>query len=78
MPIIVDCQMQAIGCAWNHDGNILAVCGMKTTSNMDKESNQVMFYNPRGMVIIFSNFFQKCSAEITLHFIIKILKALIY
>lgn len=43
--------MQAIACAWNHDGSILAVCGMKTTnSNVDKEINQVMFYNPRGMV----------------------------
>lgn len=39
--------MQAIGCLWNHDGTILAVCGMKQSMS-EKESNQVMFYTPFG------------------------------
>uniref|UniRef100_A0A1B0CRZ4 Uncharacterized protein n=1 Tax=Lutzomyia longipalpis TaxID=7200 RepID=A0A1B0CRZ4_LUTLO len=48
LPIIVDTQMQAISCQWNHDGSILAVCGMKT-SMADKESNQAMFYSAYGV-----------------------------
>lgn len=44
--------MQAISCLWNHDGSILAVCGMKNPPpgvTEPKESNQVMFYDPKGM-----------------------------
>ncbi|XP_059622220.1 WD repeat-containing protein 35 [Phlebotomus argentipes] len=48
LPIIVDTQMQAISCQWNHDGAILAVCGMKS-SGSDKESNQAMFYSAYGV-----------------------------
>lgn len=45
VPIIVDTQMQAISCLWNHDGTILAICGMKDSL---PDANQVMFYNPHG------------------------------
>lgn len=48
-PVIVDTNMQAISCMWNHDGTIIAVCGMKTNLN-DKETNQVQFYTPYGVV----------------------------
>lgn len=48
-PVIVDTNIQAISCMWNHDGSIIAVCGMKTNLN-DKEVNQVQFYTPYGVV----------------------------
>lgn len=48
IPIIVDTKLQATDCQWNHDGSVLAVCGMKTFGN-DKDSNVVMFYSPFGV-----------------------------
>jgi WD repeat-containing protein 35 len=47
-PVILDTGLQAIYSHWNHDGTILAVCGMKSNLN-DKESNQVMFYTSFGV-----------------------------
>ncbi|XP_055618976.1 WD repeat-containing protein 35 [Toxorhynchites rutilus septentrionalis] len=50
LPVILDTNMQNIACMWNHDGTIIAVCGMKTNLN-DKETNQVLFYTPYGVHI---------------------------
>lgn len=49
VPIIIDTKLQATDCQWNHDGTVLAVCGMKTFGS-DKDSNVVMFYSPFGVV----------------------------
>lgn len=49
MPIIVDTKLQTTDCQWNHDGTVLAVCGMKAFGN-EKDSNVVMFYSPFGVV----------------------------
>lgn len=49
MPIIVDTKLQATDCQWNHDGSVLAVCGMKAYGS-DKDTNIVMFYSPFGVV----------------------------
>lgn len=42
--------MQAVNCLWNHDGTILAVCGIKTIGN-DKDSNLVKFYTAFGVLL---------------------------
>lgn len=49
VPIIIDTDMQAVDCLWNHDGSILAVCGIRVDSG-EKDSNLVMFYTPMGEV----------------------------
>lgn len=41
--------MQAVDCLWNHDGSILAVCGIRIDSG-EKDSNVVIFYTPMGEV----------------------------
>lgn len=41
--------MQAVDCLWNHDGSILAVCGIRVESG-EKDSNVVIFYTPMGEV----------------------------
>lgn len=51
VPVIVDTQIQAVGCLWNHDGSVLAVCGIKTELEDSKESNVVMFFTAFGVVI---------------------------
>lgn len=58
VPIIVDTKVQATDCQWNHDGSVLAVCGMKTFGN-DKDSNVVMFYSPFGVVNFIINLFSQ-------------------
>ena len=55
MALIIDTGIQAVACMWNHDGTILATCGMKNSMN-EKESNQVMFYSAYGIVSIKTNF----------------------
>lgn len=40
--------MQNIDGLWNHDGTIIAICGIKTDIN-SKDSNQVQFYSPFGI-----------------------------
>ncbi|XP_049547434.1 WD repeat-containing protein 35 [Anopheles darlingi] len=50
-PVVVDTGLQAISCMWNHDGTILAICGMKTNLTSDKDSSQVLFYSPYGVHI---------------------------
>lgn len=52
VPIIVDTQIMAIGCLWNQDGSILAVCGNKTDAS-NNDSNVVMFYTAFGVVSFF-------------------------
>lgn len=42
--------MQAVDCLWNHDGSILAVCGIRAGAGIERESNIVMFYTPMGEV----------------------------
>lgn len=42
--------MQAVDCLWNHDGTVLAVCGIKTFGN-DKDSNLVKFYTAFGVLL---------------------------
>lgn len=49
MPIIIDTQLQATDCQWNHDGSVLAVCGIRLYGS-EKDTNQVMFYSPFGIV----------------------------
>lgn len=49
VPIIIDTQLQATDCLWNHDGSVLAICGMKAYGG-EKDSNLVMFYSPLGTV----------------------------
>lgn len=49
VPIIIDTDMQAVDCLWNHDGSILAVCGIRIGSG-EKDSNVVIFYTPMGEV----------------------------
>lgn len=48
VPIIVDTQIQAVNCLWNHDGTILAICGMKNELD-DRDSNLVLFYTAFGV-----------------------------
>jgi WD repeat-containing protein 35 len=48
-PIVIDTGLQAIGLKWNHDGSILAVCGI-SNSLSEKDSNHVAFYSPLGNV----------------------------
>lgn len=55
MAIIVDTGIQAAALMWNHDGTILATCGMKNSLN-EKESNQVMFYSAYGIVSLHFNY----------------------
>jgi len=51
IPIIIDTQMQAISCLWNNDGTILGVCGIRNQNIAnDKETNQIMFFTPFGVV----------------------------
>lgn len=50
VPIIIDSQMQAVHCQWNHDGTVLAVCGIKAVVN-EKDSNFVKFYSPVGILL---------------------------
>lgn len=40
--------MQTVACSWNHDGSIIAACGMVMAT--EKESNQVSFYSAFGVV----------------------------
>lgn len=54
VPIIVESDLQAADCQWNHDGSILAVCGIKMYGS-DKDTNQVIFYSPLGVVCISIN-----------------------
>lgn len=49
VPIIVDTKLQATDCQWNHDGTVLAVCGMRTYGT-EKDSNIVIFYSVFGDV----------------------------
>lgn len=49
VPIIIDTNMQAVDCLWNHDGSILAVCGIRV-ENGEKDTNVVIFYTPMGEV----------------------------
>lgn len=49
VPIIIDTEMQAVDCLWNHDGSLLAVCGIRVESG-EKDSNVVIFYTPMGEV----------------------------
>lgn len=61
MPIIVDTKLQATDCQWNHDGSVLAICGMRAFGS-EKDTNVVMFYSPFGVVSIipqFSNFMSR-------------------
>lgn len=44
----------AIGCLWNRNGTILAVCGNKTDGS-NTDSNVVMFYTAFGVVSKFHN-----------------------
>ena len=50
-PVVIDTQMQAVSCSWNHDGTIFAVCGT-VTGPSDKEANQVSFYSAYGVVSV--------------------------
>lgn len=45
----MDTKIMAVGCLWNHEGSILAVCGHKTDMS-NKDSNVVMFYTAFGVV----------------------------
>lgn len=49
VPIIINTQIQAVDCQWNHDGTLLAICGMKL-STTERDSNMVIFYSPYGVV----------------------------
>lgn len=49
VPIIIDTKLQATDCQWNHDGSVLAVCGMKQFGS-EKDSNIVIFYSAFGVV----------------------------
>lgn len=49
VPIIINTQIQAVECKWNHDGTILAICGMKMSTS-ERDSNMVIFYSPYGVV----------------------------
>lgn len=49
VPIIVDTDMQAVNCLWNHDGSILAICGIRVEGG-EKDTNVVTFYTPMGEV----------------------------
>lgn len=54
VPIIVDTELQATDCQWNHDGSVLAICGMRTNGT-EKENNVVLFYSPLGVVSFFNS-----------------------
>lgn len=49
VPIIIDTKLQATDCQWNHDGSVLAVCGMKLNGT-EKDTNNVIFYSAFGVV----------------------------
>lgn len=50
--VVVDTNMMAVSCMWNPDGSILAVCGIKTETSGNKESNAVQFYSAFGSVCL--------------------------
>lgn len=49
VPIIVDTKLQATDCQWNHDGSVIAICGIKMYGS-EKDTNVVIFYSPYGVV----------------------------
>lgn len=49
VPIIINAQVHAVDCKWNHDGTILAICGIRLSSS-ERDSNMVVFYSPYGVV----------------------------
>lgn len=51
----IDTQIQAVDCKWNHDGTVLAICGMKFATS-EKDSNIVMFYSPLGVVSVLQSY----------------------
>lgn len=66
VPIIIDTKLQTTDCEWNHDGSVLAVCGMKTLGS-EKDTNIVMFYSSFGVVCIMEIIYKK----ILFNFILK-------
>lgn len=50
VPTIVNAGMQAVDCQWNHDGSVLAVCGIKSNVG-EKDSNLVKFFLSNGTLI---------------------------
>ena len=44
-PTIFHTEMRNVDAKWNHDGSVLAICGMQHES---MDSNQVCFYSPFG------------------------------
>lgn len=45
VPIIVDSRMEAVDCLWNHDGTVLAICGVAAGADA---FNQIAFYSAYG------------------------------
>ncbi|KAK6623541.1 hypothetical protein RUM43_009393 [Polyplax serrata] len=46
--IVVDTNMKAVCCRWNHNGSVLAVVGSKVFPNESKENNVIQFFSPYG------------------------------
>ncbi|XP_055920136.1 WD repeat-containing protein 35 isoform X1 [Eupeodes corollae] len=48
-PVKFDTEMKNVDAQWNHDGTVLAICGIKVDPS-SKEGNQVSFYSPHGQL----------------------------
>lgn len=47
-PVVIDTNMKAVCCRWNHNGSVIAVVGGMVLPNENKESNVIQFFNPYG------------------------------
>jgi hypothetical protein len=48
-PIFVETNLAVVDIKWNHNGQILAVCG-KNNSIIEKDRNHVVFFSAFGQV----------------------------
>ncbi|EEB10935.1 WD-repeat protein, putative [Pediculus humanus corporis] len=47
-PVVIDTNMKAVCCKWNHNGTVIAVVGTMILPNEHKENNVIQFFNPYG------------------------------
>lgn len=47
-PIVIDTNMRAVSCKWNHNGTVVAVVGTMIFPNENKENNVIQFFSPFG------------------------------
>ncbi|KAJ9582947.1 hypothetical protein L9F63_022708, partial [Diploptera punctata] len=48
IPILIDMNMTAVCCRWNHNGSVIAVTGVMQLPGDNKEYNVIQFFTPFG------------------------------